>query len=271
MAKERRKSKLRDLLVTRVLKSINNQNLLKRRRINELSKGSMSNREKEREDSRQREVSKKHFSNPLFIDKEFEDIAKIEVEAFLNQGKLLTDKNLKHVEKMIKERWRRTKGVNYGQKFNYYESKSNNNLPDALSHSGLKVRKVGVSSSPHVNNLWRGVNENVYDIKGREGNRWGSILGNKKDEIVNQLNDRLNNSSNPNPKKFQKSINRYNYALEGEDYTNVKNLNASSCEKLPQNRIDVSYQKINGSAVALNLKDSLNTRNKVSSSIAVDK
>lgn len=117
IANERRKTKLRDLLVTRVLKSISNQNLLKRRRLNDISKGSMSNREKEREESKQREVGKSHFISPLFIDKEFEEIAKIEVEAFLNQGKHLTDKNLKYVEKMIKERWRRTKGTTLGQRF----------------------------------------------------------------------------------------------------------------------------------------------------------
>lgn len=144
-------------------------------------------------------------------------------------------------------------------------------MPDAHSQSGLKICKAGVSSTPLVNNLGRAANENVYDIKGREGNRWGSILGNKKEGVVSQLNNRLNNSCNPDPPKFHKSINRYNYALEGEDYTNAKKMNSSSCEKLPQSRIDVSYQQINDSAIALNLKDNLNTRNKVSSSIVVDK
>lgn len=46
----------------------------------------------------------------MMLDKALEDIAKIEVEAFLNQGKLLTDKHLKEVEISIKSKWLKQNG-----------------------------------------------------------------------------------------------------------------------------------------------------------------
>lgn len=48
----------------------------------------------------------KKYNVKIAVDQELEEIAKIEVDAFLNQGKILTDKNLKQVEKSIKDRWK---------------------------------------------------------------------------------------------------------------------------------------------------------------------
>jgi hypothetical protein len=95
------------------------------------------------------------------------------------------------------------------------------------------------------------LNENVYDVKGVERNRWGSILGGKKECIVNELNERLNNSCNPVPRKLKKGQHRYNYIQDGDQYSNYSRMNASSCEKLPKNKLEV------------NLKNNLDSRNKV--------
>jgi hypothetical protein len=49
VARDRRRSKLRDLIVVRLIKAMSSQCHLKRRRLNELSKGSLSSRELNRE------------------------------------------------------------------------------------------------------------------------------------------------------------------------------------------------------------------------------
>ena len=82
---------MRDLIVVRLLKSIS-QGQLKQRRIHEISKGCKSNREASREKSKEPEMKIKHEFTPITLDKDFEEIARLEVDSFLSQGKILTDK-----------------------------------------------------------------------------------------------------------------------------------------------------------------------------------
>lgn len=84
--------------------------------------------------------------------------------------------------------------------------------------------------------------ENIYQAKGRVGNKWGNIMNNKKNNIVQQLNDRLNHSCNPTPKLFKKSNDRYNYLSDMERYQKFSRVNASSCEKLPKGQLEIGLK-----------------------------
>lgn len=110
VARDRRRSKLRDLIVVRLIKAMGNQCHLKRRRLNELSKGSLSSRELNSNKADHGDICNKPQLSSNIIDKDFEEIAKIEVEAFFIQGKILTDKNLRQVEKIVRDKWWKLKG-----------------------------------------------------------------------------------------------------------------------------------------------------------------
>ena len=179
----------------------------------------------------------------ITIDKEFEEIAKIEVDAFLNQGKILTDKNLRQVEKSIKERWLSKRGISRLDGIYNYQSKQNLNKKNIYSNFYSKTKRDATSLTPNIN--WDlGANQtldNVYVDKGREGNRWSNILSRNKNNIVNQLTDKLNNSRNQQYFGYCKSNNRYTYNQENERVDSCCKINAQSCEKLPpKSKLDTS-------------------------------
>ena len=262
VARDRRRSKLRDLIVVRLIKAMSSQCHLKRRRLNELSKGSLSSRELNREKADHADIWNQHQVSPELIDKEFEEIAKIEVEAFLNQGKILTDKNLKHVEKIVRDKWWKRKGKGKQNDNWCYQSRSDQHLPNSLNNGNIKLKRGVTSCTPKVIDVVGQSNlvDNVYQMKGREGNRWGNVLSKKKHNIVDAIGSKLNNSWNPTGNAYKKSQNRYNYVQDVDNTLNYNRINASSCDKINNNRLDVSL-KNNGAS----------RNNHVSSSIIVNK
>lgn len=89
--RERRNTKLRDLIVSRLLKSIS-QAQLKHHRFQEISKGSKSSRGISREKAKEPAMRIQNDYALKMLDKDFEEIARLEVDSFLSQGKILTDK-----------------------------------------------------------------------------------------------------------------------------------------------------------------------------------
>jgi hypothetical protein len=83
LQRERRNTKLRDLIVARVIKHI---------RLNEISKITQRNRDINRENTKESSLSIQRELAPIILDKDFEEIARLEVDTFMNQGKILTDK-----------------------------------------------------------------------------------------------------------------------------------------------------------------------------------
>ena len=122
-----------------------------RRQSQAKAHGSRSSRDLGREGP-YKDLKVTEHSPDITIDKGLEDIAKLEVDAFLNQGKLLTDKHLREVEVAIKSRW----GMQNGKKPMLTSTNSKHigtYLPN-YSKSGLKSKdaashtpKIGSNSS----------------------------------------------------------------------------------------------------------------------------
>jgi hypothetical protein len=210
--RDRRNTRLRDLIVVRVIKRIrqgikrriikevnntsqnanrNHENSNLRKHVQVKVNGSKSSRDfgREGQKSEGRTVNK---LNDVILDKALEDIAKVEVDAFLNQGKLLTDKHLREVEIAIKKRWHQQNGHKSTLNNNYYGSKkpdsylpnyvsSNQKCKDQSSHTP----KIGSNNSRRFSDNHNTLNKNIG---------------------IGYSNDR---------------------------YKNYSRLNASSCEKLP--------------------------------------
>lgn len=262
VARDRRRSKLRDLIVVRLIKAMGNQWHLKRRRLNELSKGSLSSRELNSNKADHSDICNQPQLSSNIIDKDFEEIAKIEVEAFLNQGKILTDKNLRQVEKIVRDKWWKLKGKHKQNGNGWYQSRSGQNLPNSLKNGNIKLKRGVTSCTPKFIDGDRSNNlvDNVYQIKGREGNRWGNVLNKKKHNIVDTLGAKLNDSWNPSTNAYKKSQNRYNYVQDIDNALNYNRVNASSCDKVKNQRLDIGL-KNNGAS----------RNNQVSNSIIVNK
>lgn len=73
------------------MKSIS-QAQLKQHRFHEISKGCKSNREISREKSKEPDMKIQNDYAMKMLDKDYEEIARLEVDSFLSQGKILTDK-----------------------------------------------------------------------------------------------------------------------------------------------------------------------------------
>ena len=256
LQREKRRSKLRDLMVVRIMKSMR-QAQLRQKRVQEISKGWRSNRDGAREPNAVPDIKVNKDLCSIILDREFEDIAKIEIDAFLNQGKILTDKNLKQIEKAIRERWVRTR-MKPTQSQECYQTKSTHHLPHNLSHSSSRKAKEGSSFTPKVNdgNHNRSLMDNAYWNREKSKKRWGNMLSKKKDNIVSELNERLNNSVNPTQPLFKKSHNRYGGYGDADKY-HIYNRVGASWEKLPKSKLEV-----------LGNNDS---RNNISNSIVVGK
>jgi len=164
--RDRRNVKLRDLIVVRIIKRIkqgwkrhiikdkNIQNPNRILEINNLRKdahyrvhGSKSSRDLGREINNS-ELRIGKYPPDIVHDKALEEIAKIEVDAFLNQGKLLTDKHLREVENMVKSKWLKQNKVNDENKQKCYESKPDTYLPN-YSKTEHKKKEV-ISNTPKI-------------------------------------------------------------------------------------------------------------------------
>lgn len=170
----------------------------------------------------------------IAVDRDLEEIAKIEVDAFLNQGKILTDKNLKQVEKSIKDQWISKRGTNGLCDF---QLKQNWNKKNLFSHFYSKTKRDTSSITPNckldeIPTSWM---ENVYQDKGREGNRWSNILSRNKQNIVSHLTDKINNSRNKRYFDNCKSNYRYTYLQDNRKTDSRCKVNTLSREKLPSN------------------------------------
>ena len=243
--RDRRNTKLRDLIVVRVIKRIKQGT--KRRMVEETkvnsqanriyelnnlrkhanckAEGSRSNRDIARE-SQPFEIKRASQYQDMILDKALEDIAKVEVDVFLNQGKILTDKHLKQVESSIKTKWQKQNINNLNKSQEGFHSNKQNRyyLPNYRKSSNKKgiishTPKIGSSNSRifidhnyntrnnYVNNGYSNerpknysrLNTSSYEKLPYGNNKAGSILSNSIMIDENKMMTPISSNSRSKP------------------------------------------------------------------------